>query len=102
MLEFLTVPLSFSVTRPLVFTGDDSGWDADADEGIGLSTAGVGVGATGSGLADGLAVGAASGGFEAADDGVVGEGSGVAAAGDSVMGEGDSAAAGLSVLTVVG
>ena len=94
------MPLSFSVTRALVLTGDDSGWDADAGEGMELST--VGVGTAGSGLADGLAVGAASGGFEAATDGDVGEGSGVAAAGDSVMGEGDSAAAGLSVLTVVG
>ena len=104
LLASLTVPLSLSVTRGLVLAVDDSGWDAGADEGVGLSTlgVGVGVGTAGSGLADGLAVGTASGGFEGAVDGVVGEDSGAAAAGDSVMVEGDSAGAGLSVVTVVG
>lgn len=96
------MPLSLSVTRGLVLAVDDSGWDAGAGEGVGLSTLGVGVGTAGSGLADGLAVGTASGGFEGAIDGIVGEDSGAAAAGDSVMVEGDSAGAGLSVVTVVG
>ena len=101
LLASLTVPLTFSVTRGLVLTGDGSGWDADAGEGMGPSTDGVGAATACSGLDDGLAVGAVPGGLEAAVDGVLGEGSGVAA-GESVMGEGDSAAAGLSVLAVVG